>query len=52
MLAVKETEIACAKLYEKYFTTKTGQATAAWKQAKAMWTSTNRSYAVLIVMFA
>ena len=30
-----------------YFATKTGQVMAAWKQAKAMWTSTNRSYAVL-----
>ena len=40
MLAVKETEIAYAKLCEKYFTTKAGQVTAAWKQTKAVWTST------------
>ena len=40
MLGVKETEIAYAKLCEKYFTTKARQATAAWKQTKAVWTST------------
>ena len=40
MLAVKETEIAYAKLCENYITTKAGQVTAAWKQTKAMWTST------------
>ena len=40
MLAVKETEIAYAKLCEKYFTARAGQVTTAWKQTKAVWTST------------
>ena len=34
MLAVRETDIAYAKLCEKYFTTKAGQATAAWNKQK------------------
>ena len=40
LLAVKETEIAYAKLCEKYLTTKAAQATAAWKQTKVVLTST------------
>ena len=40
MLAVKEREITYARLCEKYFITKARQATVAWKQTKAVWTST------------